>query len=316
VPLLAWGYVRAQRRRRARTDALAATGLVAVGPPGGPRVRRHVPFGVTLLALAVVLVAVARPVTGARREHPSGTVVLTFDVSASMLATDVAPTRLAAAQAAARRFVAQQPETVAFGVVAFGAGALVLQQATTARADVLGAIDRLHAGGGTSAGQGIYAALGVIAGHPLQLSPDQVEAGDLGGVDVGYHRDSTIVLVSDGEETGGPDPVAVAQLAADAGVRVSAIGVGTPAGAVLTIDGYQVSTALDEDELRAIARTTGGTYERAAADAGLDDAYAQVDVPAVAEVRGEEWTGWIAAIGAALLVVGAALSSAWLGRVV
>ena len=313
VPVLAVTYLGGQRRRARRAAALAEAGLVATGSRS--RWRRHAPFVVTLVALATMLVAVARPTTTAAGSHPSGTVVLAVDVSNSMLATDVEPSRLEAAAGAARAFVLDQPPSVAIGVVAFGQGALVLQPATTERTDVLGALDRLAPGGGTSAGQAIFAALGVIAGAPLTLTEEDL-AGDLDAVDIGYFPSATIVVLSDGEDTGGPDPLELAQLASNAGVKVSTIGVGTEAGAVLDVDGFQVATALDEAVLQGIADVTGGTYQRAEDAASVDRATGAVDLPVTAEHEGDELTGSFATAGLGLLVLGAALSMVWLGRVV
>ena len=215
--LLVVGLRRAAAPARSRVDALAASGLVVTAGSRRLGRRRHVPFGLLLAALAVMIFALSRPQATLASSRASGTVILVFDVSNSMGADDVEPTRLAAAQDAARRFVEAQPSTVDIGVVAFGDGALVTQQPTDDHAEILAAIGRLKPGGGTSLGQGMLVALSAIAGEPVALpDPEQPSPPP-----VGYLPSATIVLLSDGEDTGGPDPAAAAQLAADAGVHVS-----------------------------------------------------------------------------------------------
>ena len=160
VPLLVVAYVALQRRRAHGVDALAASGLVVTA--GSRRVgrRRHVPFGLLLAALAVMIFALSRPQATLASSRASGTVLLVVDVSNSMGADDVEPTRLAAAQDVARRFVEAQPSSIDVGIVAFGDGALVTQQPTNDHAEILAAIGRLKPGGSTSLGQGMLVALG------------------------------------------------------------------------------------------------------------------------------------------------------------
>jgi Ca-activated chloride channel family protein len=239
-------------------------------------------------------------------------VLLVVDVSNSMGATDVEPSRLAAAQDVARHFVDAQPSSIDVGLVAFGAGALVTQQPTNDRAAVLAAIDRLKTGGSTSLGQGLLAALSTIAGKPATLpGPDQPAPPP-----IGYFPSATIVLVSDGEDTGGPDPAAVAQVASDAGVKVSTIGVGTAAGTSITVDGYQVATALDEGSLHDIADVTGGTYQPAAKAAGVAAITRSIQLRVTSVDEQTEVTALFALAAIGLLVAGGLLMLRWFGRVV
>ncbi|EWT01764.1 hypothetical protein N864_20665, partial [Intrasporangium chromatireducens Q5-1] len=161
--------------RDGRRAALARQGLVLAASGG----RRWGWLGPALVlgALALLVVALARPVASVAEPHREGTVILAFDVSTSMAATDVRPTRLGASQAAARRFVERQPAGVRIGVVAFGGTGVVTQRPTTDRGDVLAAIDRLRAEGQTSLGGGLLAALGAIAGHPVALAGGATDAG-------------------------------------------------------------------------------------------------------------------------------------------
>lgn len=312
LPLLVREYRRAERRRDGRREELAALGLVAPAPP--ERWRRLVPV-LGLGALALLLVALARPeatVVEARRE---GTVVLAFDISGSMAATDLAPSRIEAAQAAARRFVGRQPGTVKLGVVAFGESSLIMQRPTTDRAAVLAAVDRLTPRGGTSLGRGIQTSLSAIAGKQVRLeaSDGSVEAP---GQDLGYFGSAAMILLSDGENTAGPDPLEVAEIASTAGVKVYPIGLGSPRGTVLTIDGFQVATALDESLLRKIASATNGRYHEAADEQGLARVYDAIDPVWTIAPRRVEVTGPLSGLAALLLIGGAAVTMVRHGRVI
>ena len=198
---------------------------------------------------------------------------------ASMAATDLAPTRMDAAKAAARAFVERQPPTVRVGVVAFSASGLVTQQPTTDRARVLAAIDRLQPQRRHGAGQRAADlaerhrgkdGAGRRAGHSNGVEPQ--------GPDLGYHGSAAVVLLSDGENTTEPDPLEVAELASSAGVRVYPIGIGSPEGTVLEIDGFQVATALDEPLLRTIAERTDGRYFAADDKEALAEVYDSIDL--------------------------------------
>jgi len=314
LPLLVLRYrALAGRRARRRAD-LAALGLVAPDGAGGR--RRHVAPVLGLVALGVLAVALARPqatVVEARRE---GTVVLAFDVSASMAATDVKPDRLSAAKAAAAAFVRRQPSTIRLAVVAFGASGLITQTPTTDRAPVLAAIDRLTPQGGTAVGTGIQSSLAAIVGRAVKLPADGGGSVEEQGQDLGFHGSAAVVLLSDGENTSEPDPLPVAELAASAGVRVFPVGLGSPGGAVLQIDGYQVATHLDEALLRQIATTTDGQYFAAPDEQTLARVYSSLNPTWTFEPKRTEVTALFAAAAGLLLLVGAALSFSWFGRVI
>jgi Ca-activated chloride channel family protein len=310
LPLLVHRYRGLLRRRDARRAELAALGLVATGPPG----RRHLTPVLALLALVLLGVALARPEATVAETRRQGTVVLAFDVSGSMAATDLAPTRLEAAKAAARGFVEQQPATIRVGVVAFGDGGVITQRPTTDRAAVLAAIGRLTPQGGTGVGRGIQTALGAIAGRPVQLSRSgsSLEAT---GPDLGYFSSAAVVLLTDGENTAEPDPLAVAEVTSTAGVRVYPIGLGSPGGTVLEIDGFQVATALDEPLLRQIATTTGGAYFAAADQRRLTQVYRAIPLSFSIEPVHTEITALLALAAALLLMVGVVISVVRSGRV-
>ncbi|GAB3846749.1 VWA domain-containing protein [Dactylosporangium cerinum] len=301
---LAVGYWWLQRQR---AQALQTAGL-ATNRDG---FRRHLPPVLFLAALTLLLLSTARPQADLPVARAAGTVILAFDVSNSMAAEDVAPSRLAAAQQAAIEFAEAQPDSVSIGVVAFDQGALTTQQPSEDHAATVAAIKRLQINGGTSLGQAILASLTVIAGKPAQLPEEGQPAADLG-----YWGNATIVLLSDGEDTGGPDAVAAAQLAAKAGVHIETVGVGTVDGATVEVDGFQVATSLDEELLTEVAQTTTGSYHRAENAKALHDVYEQLDLRLTTQVKPVELTGAAAVIAVLLLTIGGILMTTWFGRIV
>jgi Ca-activated chloride channel family protein len=305
------GYVALQRRR---TAALAAAGFSTPAAGGTRRaaLRRHLPYALLLAALPILLVGLARPEAEIAVPRVSGTVVLAFDISNSMSADDVAPTRLAAAQAAATGFVKEQPDTVDVGVLVFGNQALLTQAPTDDRAAATAAIARLSASGGTSLGQAILVALGTITGKPVTLPDDDAATAP----DLGYWPSATIVIFSDGQDTGGPDAEAAAELAAAAGVRIQAVGVGTERGATVTVDGFQLGTALDEALLTAVAQTTGGAYHPAGDADTLAGTTKSIDLRLTTKKEAVELTAPFAGAALLLLLLGGLLGLRWHGRIV
>jgi Ca-activated chloride channel homolog len=315
VPLAVLAYVRVDKRRRARSAALAAMGFAPSTTAGGARRTRHVPAILFGFALAIMVTAFARPQMSVGLPHREGVVILAFDVSNSMQATDLQPTRMDAAKTAAKEFVDKQPSTIKIGVVAFNNGALITLQPTSDRSEALSAIDRLASAGSTSLGQGIFASLSAIAGKPLTL-PENASADDVANIDIGYYGSAAIVLLSDGENTSGPDADAVAQLASTAGVHIYPIGIGSTAGTVLKIDGFSVATALDEDTLKQIASVTNGTYYNAKDAAALTQIYRNIDLRTVTDPKETEVTALFAGVGTLLLLIGGVMSMLWFGRLV
>jgi Ca-activated chloride channel homolog len=315
LPVLVAAYVSSRRGRARRADALAHQGLVTTDARKPLRWRRHVPFALFAAALAVLVVGLARPMATVKLPRREATVVLAIDVSNSMAATDVKPSRIEAAKAAAVAFIRQQPPAVRIGVVAFGPGAVIVQTPTLAHADALKAVQRLSLGGATSVGQGLLTALDAIAGKTLTIDVAALSS-DSGKVDVGYYGASTIVLFSDGEETTGPDPVALAGVASVAGVHVQTIGIGTAAGTTVQINGFSVATALDSDLLQKVASVTDGSYHQANDAAGLTAISKTIDLRFKVVTEHTEITAAFAAAAVLLLAAGALLSVLWFGRVV
>ncbi|MDQ4096561.1 MAG: VWA domain-containing protein [Actinomycetota bacterium] len=315
IPAMVTAYVSSRRRRAQRAAALAEQGLVTTSFESRTGVRRHVPFVLFAVALTILVIGMARPMAAVSMPRREGTVILALDVSNSMRATDVKPTRIEAAKSAARAFVKRQPPAVRIGVVAFGDGAVIVQPPTNTHADVVRSIDRLTPQGGTSLGRALVTSLSAIAGKPVTIDPDAL-ASDSAQVDIGYFGSATVVLLSDGEETSRPDPVAVAEVASVAGVRVHTIGVGTEAGTVVQIDGFNVATALDSDLLGQVAETTDGTYHEGNDATGLAAISESIDLRFKTVSEHTEVSGLFAATGAVLLLAGALLSMLWSGRVV
>lgn len=325
LPLFWGAYLRLLRQRQQAATAWGPLRLVSSG--GGHDVgrRRHVPPALFLSGLAFLLVGLARPEMEVSLPRVAGTVILAFDVSSSMLADDLEPTRLAAAQAAAQTFVEAQPETVQIGVVAFSNGGLIVQPPTDDETAVLDTIARLTPQGGTSLGQGIFTALNAIAGEPIaidvaaldsNLLPDDAPPDETVPPSIGHYPAAVIVLLSDGENTESPDPLTVAQLAATAGVRIYPIGIGHPAGTVLELDGFNVLTQLDEATLQEIASLTNGTYYHAADAATLQEIYQNIDLQLTIAGDKMEVTAVLAGISLVLFLLGGAMSMWWFGRVV
>jgi Ca-activated chloride channel family protein len=266
-----------------------------------------------LAALILLLVAFARPEVSVGLPHREGTVILAFDVSNSMRAADLEPTRMDAAKAAARSFVENQPSTIKIGIVAFSDGGLVTQEPTAVKADVQGAIDRLTPLGATSVGQGIFTSLNAIAGKPISLPPDAT-ADEIDSLDIGYFGSGAIVLLSDGENTSQPDALAVAKLAAVAGVRIYPIGIGSPQGTVVEINGFHIATSLDDELLTKIAEVTNGSYFNAQDASSLSKVYDSIDLKVTTEPKKTEVTAIVTGISTFLLLLGGAFSLVWFGR--
>jgi Ca-activated chloride channel family protein len=313
IPLLWMGYRRLLRRRGARLAQLADVGLVPAGSVGGR--REHVVPALFLGALALLFVALARPQATVAEPRREGTVVLAFDVSSSMGAKDIAPSRMEAAKTAARAFVQKQPPTIRLAVVAFGQSGVISRQPTDDHTAVLAAIDRLSPQGGTALGRGIQTSLSAIAGKTVQLDPAN-GSPEATGQNLGYHGSAAVILLSDGENTDGPDPLQAAELASTAGVRVYPVGLGSARGTVLAVDGFQVATALDEPLLRSIATTTDGTYFTAADAQSLTRVYESIDLSWTVQSRNIEVTALFAAAAAMLLLLGVGRSLARSGRVI
>jgi Ca-activated chloride channel homolog len=296
----------AVRLTRQRSAALAAAGIAAPGRRGVPLGLWSSLGGVLLLAVAWAGPAAALPVA-----RSAGTVVLAMDVSNSMGATDVAPSRLAAAQQAAAGFIDAQPDTVDIGVVGFDQGALTTSLPTADRTVTTAAVQNLRLSGGTSLAAAVLGSLSAITGRTVTIGAD----GAL--PDLGYWGSATIVLFSDGGgAVGSGDATAAATLAQNAGVHIETVGVGTAAGANVEVDGFQLHTGLDADALTALAQATGGAYHPASDAAQLDGVASTIDLRLTVAKQEVPLAGALAGLALALLVAGAALTALRTGRLV
>ncbi|HXX60850.1 MAG TPA: VWA domain-containing protein [Candidatus Sulfotelmatobacter sp.] len=304
--------------RRRRRAAVAGLALPAVRRP--QRIRGRLPGAIMLLGFVALGVALARPQATVAVPVEQGTVVLAFDISASMAATDLTPTRMAAAKAAAKAFVQAEPENVAIGVVAFSDAGITTQSPTKDQATVLAAIDRLAPQKGTSIGLGIAAALKAVSAAqnppPIDYYSNESPAPTASPAPVppGSDTSALIVLLTDGENNEAPDPQTAAQSAADRGVRIDTVGIGTAAGADVKLDGVTEHTALDEVTLQQVAQVTGGTYFTAADAATLSSVYAGLHPAIAVQPQPLEITALVAGLGLLCLMVGGAASLVWLGR--
>ena len=333
VPLLLGAYAYLLRRRKKLALRYASLAMVRNALSTGQTVRRHVPPLLFLLAIVAMIVAVARPAAVITLPSQHDVVVLAIDVSGSMRAKDVEPNRLAAAQAAAKTFVEEQPRSTRLGVVAFAATALVVQHPTQNREDILAAIDRLQLQRGTAVGSGIVVSLATIfpaAGITLQSvagekakpdpwrvppDPNKAPKEPHKPVPPGSYTSAAIVLLTDGQTTTGPNPVEAAKLAADRGVRVFTVGIGTPDGEVMGFEGWRMRVRLDEETLKTVATLTRGQYFYAGNAAELKKVYRGLNSRFVLEKKETEVSAVFAAVAALLAVCSAMLSLLWFNRI-
>jgi Ca-activated chloride channel homolog len=343
LPLLVLLYWLLLRRRKQVALQLASLALVKQAIGGRAAWRQHVPPGLFLLAAALLLLALARPQAMVRLPSQQQTVILAMDVSGSMRATDVQPSRLEAMQAAARGFVEDQPAHTRIGIVAFAGTANLVQPPTRSREDVIAAIDRFQLQRGTATGSGLIVALDTLfpdAGYSVDaLQAAQAgaagTAAPLGNLDrdggrraregqgrdvkpvpPGSYNEAVIILLSDGQRTTGPDPLIAARIAADRGVRVYTVGVGTKEGGVIAFEGWSVHVKLDEDTLKTIATMTQGEYFFAGTAVDLKKVYETLNTRIVFETQQTEVTALVSALALLVLLVSAGLSLWWFHRVV
>jgi Ca-activated chloride channel family protein len=335
LPALVGAYLALCRRRRTEFLRYSAVSLMREALAASQWLRRHLPPLLFLLGLGALLVAIARPAAVTMVQSAQGTVILAMDVSLSMAATDVTPTRLAAARAAAVEFVNAQPANVRIGVVAFGGHAHVVQFPTLKRRDVLAALDRLEWQSYTGIGTGLIAA--VLTLHPKagmdsggdifhhgweSMKPVGFWMGPYQAIERSQRRitapadlSTAIILVSDGYGTIGVSPVKAAEAAAERGIRVYTVGVGTPYGGTAKVEGWPaIHAEFSEETLKEIARITRGEYFHARNAGKLSRIYEQLTGRAVLEKRETEITLLLSTLGMILLLTAAALSLLWWHR--
>ena len=313
LPVCVLLYMRLQRKRDNDAASLGTMGEVREGGVSLAGRRRHVPPIIFLIGVALLAVASARPQLELPLPRKEGTVVLAVDVSSSMAADDVEPTRLDAAKLTAKAIVDRRPATARVGVVAFGEGGLVVQPPTDDDEALDATIDRLAPYSGTSLGRGMLTALNLVA--PEEPGPGSTEPAPVAGAGPrGAFAPSVIVLLTDGENTDPPDPIEVAQMAIDRGVRVHTVGVGTAEGATIEVDGFNLSTQLNESVLQEIALLTEGAYFAIEDAADVPSVYEELETEFVVDSREVEVTSAFGGVSALLLLAGGTLSLFWFGR--
>lgn len=332
VPVLVAGYVYALRRRKKLALRYASLMLVreAIGP--GQWLRRHLPAVLVLLALICALLGVARPTALLTLPYSHQTIVLAMDVSRSMRAADMQPSRLGAAQNAVRAFIKELPPRVRVGIVTFAGSAAIVQTPTDNRDDLLAAVDRFQLQRQTAIGSGLLMAVSLLlpeagidvemdlfdggsprrlGGAPLAVKPERKV---LNPVPPGSYTSGAVVLLSDGRRTMGPDPLAAAKVAADHGVRVHTIGFGTKEGGPVMFDDYSVFMRFDEEALKGIAKITEGEYFHAGNAEDLRKVYNTLTAKMVLERKQTELTALFSAAAALFALVAAVLSLYWFHR--
>jgi Ca-activated chloride channel homolog len=315
IPLFTALYVVMQRRRQRYALRYASVSLVREAVGRGPGLKRHIPPAMFLLALAALALGLARPQVTQAVAQSEGTVVLSVDVSGSMLATDVEPDRMGATKAALREFVNEQPEGIRVGLVTFTDFASIVQPPTADKAQMLAAIGRLQTQRGTNIGAGLQVALDALQVAASAATTATASGSALPDAEAPPRAAVRIVLLSDGESNTGPPPIQLAEEAAAAGIKVDTVGIGTAAGAYVTnVVGQRVLTRLDESTLQSVAEATGGRYLNAQDEAELMQVYEDLAREQRVELKTTEITVYAVAGAMALSVLGAGLSLAWFNR--
>lgn len=330
VPLLPVAYVWLLRRRGKVSVRYSSLDVIRAAAQKR-NWRRHIPPVLLLLACVTLLVAAARPVAAIPLPWARSTILLAIDVSLSMRVNDVKPTRMVAAQEAAKLFLRDLPANVEVGLITFAGSSQVAQAATRDRATLVAAIDGLQMQRGTAIGNAIAVSM-------AELFPDHgIDVGNMtfGGkqrgrsiddrvkpapkqitpVAPGSHPSAAIILLTDGRRTTGIDTLEAAKLAADRGVRIHVVGLGSANGGSYGMDGMAMYLQLDEPTLREVARMTGGDYHAAGTAEKLRDVYETLGSQMQVVKRETELAPLLAMAAALLALVAGLLSMRWFGRI-
>jgi Ca-activated chloride channel homolog len=298
VPVMLAVYLAARRRTRRYAIRYPALATLRAAGAQAPSWRRHVPAALLLAAIAVLAAALARPRVTYRVPIGEATMMLVIDHSGSMSASDVQPTRLAAAQAAANTFIAQLPSSVTLGAIGFGSSVDTVQQPVSDHGAAQGNIDSQQAGGGTDTGDALTLALQLLHGASRG------------------HPPAAIVLLSDGAANAGPDPVTVARQAARDRIPIYTVALGTPNGILANPDPFQppISVPPDPQLMQQIAATSGARAFNAQTSDQLSSIYKHLGTELSSVSRKREVTAVFAVAALVLLVLAAATSVRWAGR--
>ena len=331
LPLLLWLYVWLMRRKKKMALRYASLSIVREAMGAGQTVRRHIPPALFLAAMAAMLLAASRPVAVVTLPSNNQTIILAMDVSGSMRATDVQPNRMVAAQNAAKAFLADLPRHVKVGIVAFAGSAQVAQLPTVNREDLVTAIDRFQLQRATATGNAIVISLATLfpeAGIDLQsmqggrdrmrgyaLGAPPKEKKEFTPVAPGSFTSAAIIMLTDGQRTTGVDPLEAAKMAADRGVRIYTVGVGTVNGETIGFEGWSMRVRLDEETLKAIAVKTNAEYFYAGTAGDLKKVYETLSSRLTVEKKETEISALLALAAAALALASAGLSLLWFNRI-
>lgn len=332
VPVIVAAYILLLRRKRKAVVRYASLTMVKDAMGVGAGFRRHVPPILFLMALTVMIAAIARPVAVVTLPSQRSTVILAMDVSGSMRAEDVQPSRIVAAQNAAKAFIEEQPKDTRIGIVAFAASALLVQAPTHNREELNAAIDRFQTQRGTAIGSGLLVSLQTIfptesfdtrapdprrleRGRGASLDDGKSEQAEKKVAAPGSYQSAVIILLTDGQTTTGPDPVESAHIAADHGIRVYTVGIGSKEGTLLGYEGRSMRVQLDEESLRTIADLTRGQYFRAESATDLKKIYEAMNTQLIMEKAKTEITAAFSAVAAVLALISVALSMLWFNRI-
>lgn len=344
VPLIIAVYVLLLLRRR--KSAFRYSNLALVREAGqGPTWRRHIPPALMLAAFTLLLLAMARPSAEVSLPSRVATVMLVMDVSGGMRATDVNPSRIVAAESAAKAYIKNQPRDVRIGIVAFAATALLVQSPTNDHVALSSAIDRFELQRGTAVGSGIMVGMSTL--FPQDNFPiNQFNSQNFGGygrwgnydsreryggaalgqnpngppkkhvpVEPGSYKNAVMILLTDGQTNAGFDPIEAARTASEYGLRVYTVGFGTAHGNIVGFGGWSMRAQLDEVALKKIADMTRAKYFHATSAEDLKAVYDVLSRQLVVEVREMEITSFFAALAALLMLTAAGLSLAWFHRI-
>jgi Ca-activated chloride channel homolog len=332
LPLLVLLY-RWLLHRRGK-PALRYPSLTVVRTAVGKTWRRHIPPALVFAGLALLALSLARPTAAVTLPWSKSTILLAVDISRSMRVDDVKPTRMVAAQEAVKAFLAEVPPTIEVGLVTFAGSAQVAQQASADREPIIRAIDTIQMQIGTAIGSAIVVCLaelfpdhGLDVGEmtygsrrpagsgPEKPSSPTAAPKPFSPVPPGSFESAAIVLLSDGRRTTGVDTLQAARMAADRGVRIYVVGLGTPDGHASMGEGMAMYLQLDEPTLRRVAQMSGGDYHHAATAEALRSVYQQLGSTLQVSRRDTELTALLALAAAIVLVTAAGLSLWWFGRV-
>lgn len=320
VPLFILLYLRMQKRRGEIAARYGSLGFSQQMDGHKLGLRRHIPPLLFLFSLAILTVALARPQAVVSLPRLEGNVILAFDVSGSMAADDFQPTRMEAAKAAARDFVQHQPTTVQIGIVAFSDSGFSVQAPTNDQEAILAAINRLTPQRGTSLANGILVSLNAIdiatkgqgTNYYSNLTPEPTAMPT--PMPPGMYTSSVILLLTDGENNENPDPLAAAQTAAQRGVRIYTVGIGSPTGTTLKINGFTLHTQLNEPMLKQISQISNGEYYNAQSQGDLKKIYDNLDTQLIVKPEDTEITSIFAGAGILFLLLGGMFSLLWFSR--